>query len=80
MCTAIVPMRRRGWTRLALVDPAFGPAAAAATDPADRGFARPLLLTADEVTEVPAGGRPEQIVLTTPGTDVQGWDRDVLYR
>lgn len=29
----VVPMRRRGWTRLALIDPAFGAAAAAATSP-----------------------------------------------
>ena len=31
MGAAVVPMRQRGWTRLALIDPAFGPAAAAAT-------------------------------------------------
>src|SRR4051794_29146522 len=30
---AIVPMPTRGWTRLALIDPAFGPAAARATEP-----------------------------------------------
>ena len=48
---------RRGWTRLGLVDPAFGPAAAAATAPDDRGFPRPLLVTADEVSMV-RGRRP----------------------
>lgn len=53
---AVVPMRRRGWTRLALVDPAFGPAAAAATAPEDRGFDRPVLVTADEVVLAREGG------------------------
>lgn len=57
MGAAVVPMRTRGWTRLAGVDPAFGPAAAAATDPSERGFERPVLITVDEVTLVPAGGR-----------------------
>ena len=80
MCPVVVPMRRRGWTRLALVDPAFGPAAAAATAEAERGFARPLLITVDEVTLVAAGGRPEQIVLTSSPTREQPWDRAVLYR
>jgi hypothetical protein len=76
--TAVVPMRRRGWTRLALIDPAFGPAAARATDPVDRGFTRPLLLTADELTQVPEGGRPQEIALRdSPDTP---WLRDVLYR
>ncbi|MEX2290205.1 MAG: hypothetical protein WD794_07760 [Mycobacteriales bacterium] len=76
---AVVPMRRRGWTRLALIDPAFGPAAAAATPAAERGFARPLLLTADELTLAADGGRPEQIVLRDPAADPP-WVRDVLYR
>jgi hypothetical protein len=60
---AVVPMRRLGWTRLALIDPAFGPAAAAASLAQDRGFPRPLLLTADEVTLVPEGGDPQRLVL-----------------
>jgi hypothetical protein len=72
-------MRRRGWTKLAMIDPAFGPAAAAATSEADRGFARPLLVTADEVAVVPEGGRPEQIVLRDPAAD-ESWLKDVLYR
>ncbi len=63
LVAAAVPMRRLGWTRLALVDPAFAPAAAAASLAADRGFVRPLLLTADEVTMVPEGGNPQQLVL-----------------
>ena len=73
------PMRRRGWTRLALIDPAFGPAAAAATRVEERGFARPLLLTADELTQAAEGGRPEEIVLRDPATDAP-WVTDVLYR
>jgi len=76
---AVVPMRQRGWTRLALIDPAFGPAAAAATAAEERGFVRPLLLTPDEVNLVPEGGRPERIVLRDAAVDGP-WSRDVLYR
>ncbi|MCW2667463.1 MAG: hypothetical protein JWN57_2425 [Frankiales bacterium] len=74
---AVVPMRRRGWTQLALIDPAFGPAAARATSPAERGFDRPLLITADEVTQVPDGGRPQ---LALRENLDEPWLRDVLYR
>lgn len=77
--TVAVPMRRRGWTRLALIDPAFGAAAAAATAPAERGFDRPLLVTADELTLAPAGGRPQDLALRDPAVD-EPWLRDVLYR
>jgi hypothetical protein len=76
---AVVPMRRRGWTRLALIDPAFGPAAAAATPAPERGFRRPLLVTPDELTLVAEGGRPEEIVLRDPAADAP-WVKDVLYR
>ncbi len=79
LAAAVVPMRSRGWTRLAQIDPAFGPAAAAATVAADRGFTRPLLLTADEVSLVPAGGRAQQVVLRDP-VPATPWLRDVLYR
>ena len=78
MAAAVVPMRRRGWTRLSLIDPAFGPAAAAATSAAERGFDRPLLITAEEVALVGAGGRPQVIVLRDPAADPP-WARDVLY-
>lgn len=78
MGAAVVPMRRRGWTRLALIDPAFGAAAAAATAPAKRGFPRPVLVTADELVLVAAGGTPN-VVLRSPATDTP-WTRDVLYR
>jgi hypothetical protein len=67
LVAAAVPMRRLGWTRLALIDPAFAPAAAAASLAADRGFARPLLVTADEVTMVPEGGDPQGLVLRDAG-------------
>lgn len=78
MGAAVVPMRSRGWTRLALIDPAFGPAAAAATSAQERGFVRPLLLTADELTLVPEGGRPENIALREAACDPR-WATDVLY-
>ena len=76
---AVVPMRTRGWTRLALIDPAFGPAAAAATPAAERGFDRPLLITADELTVAAEGGRPSEIVLRDAAVDAP-WVKDVLYR
>jgi hypothetical protein len=79
MAAAVVPMRRRGWTRLSLIDPAFGPAAAAATAAAERGFDRPLLITAEEVAVVGEGGRPQVIVLRDPAAD-RPWVRGVLYR
>lgn len=63
LVAAAVPMRRLGWTKLAMIDPAFAPAAAAASLAQDRGFPRPLLLTADEVTLVPEGGDPSRLVL-----------------
>ncbi|MCW2613999.1 MAG: hypothetical protein JWN08_993, partial [Frankiales bacterium] len=59
-------------------DPAFGPAAAAATHAPERGFARPLLVTADELALVPDGGKPD-LVLRDPAAD-QPWVRSVLYR
>lgn len=79
MAALAVPMRRRGWADLSLIDPAFALAAAAATGPADRGFSRPLLVTEHEVTQVPEGGRPVEIVLRDPAVD-RPWERDVLYR
>jgi hypothetical protein len=49
MAAVAIPMRNRGWTRMSLLDPAFAPAAALATDPVERGFSRGVLVTADEV-------------------------------
>jgi hypothetical protein len=80
MGAAVVPMRNRGWTRLALIDPAFGPAAARATEPENRGFDRPLLVTADELTLVAPGGRAEIVALRDPATSDGPWMKDVLYR
>jgi hypothetical protein len=79
MGAVVVPMRKRGWTRMALIDPAFGPAAAAATVAAERGFDRPLLVTPEELAVVPEGGRPQEVVLRDGSSDAP-WLRDVLYR
>jgi hypothetical protein len=73
-----VPMRTRGWLDLARIDPAFASAAAAATELDERGFERPLLVTADEVVQPPAGGRPAEIVLRDPAAATPNL-RDVLY-
>lgn len=78
MGAVVVPMRTRGWTDLALIDPAFGPAAAAATSPLERGFDRPLLVTNDELAVVPEGGHPEVLVLRD--SIDEPWLKDVLYR
>lgn len=79
MGAVVVPMRKRGWTKMALIDPAFGPAAAAATLPVDRGFPRPLLVTAEELTLAVDGGRPQELPLRDRASDAP-WLRDVLYR
>jgi hypothetical protein len=79
MRAVAVPMRTRGWLDLAHIDPAFAAAAASATDLEDRGFDRPLLVTAEEVVQAPAGGRPAQIVLRDPAAPTPHL-RDVLYR
>ena len=49
MRAAAVPMRTRGWLDPSRVDPAFAVTAAQLTGPEDRGFERPILITADEV-------------------------------
>ena len=76
---AAVPMRRRGWLDLTRIDPAFTAAAAAATAPEERGFPRPVLLTADEVSLAVDGGRPAEIVLRDEAAETPHL-RDVLYR
>src|SRR5581483_7049255 len=75
-----VPMRHRGWLELSRIDPAFAQAAASITDDEARGFARPLLLTLDEVAMVGEGGRPAEIVLRDSALDQPVWLRDALYR
>jgi hypothetical protein len=77
---AVVPMRTRGWLDPTRIDPAFSQAAAVLTSPDERGFPRPVLLTVDEVTVVPAGGNPAEIVLRDPVAADERWKRDVLYR
>lgn len=49
MVAVSVPDRTRGWFDARHVDPAFVAAAWSATEPAARGVASPLLVTADEV-------------------------------
>ncbi len=49
LCAVAVPLRRRGWIDLSSLDPAFIPTAYELTDPPERGFPRPVLVTADEV-------------------------------
>ncbi|HEV2891865.1 MAG TPA: hypothetical protein VGX28_15945 [Frankiaceae bacterium] len=78
MRAIVVPMRTRGWAEISRIDPAFGPAAAAATDAVDRGFARPLLVTPDEVSMVPAGGSIA-IAIDDPAPD-ESWAQPLLYR
>jgi hypothetical protein len=78
MRPVVVPMRTRGWVEISRIDPAFGPAAAAATDAVDRGFARPLLVTADELTMVRPGG-DMRIAVTDPAPD-ESWLQPLLYR
>jgi hypothetical protein len=77
--SAAVPMRVRGWLELTRIDPAYVLAAAALTEPEHRGFPRPLLITADEVTLSKPGGQPAQIALRDPAVD-EPWLRDMLYR
>lgn len=76
---AAVPMRTRGWLDLSRIDPAYTAAAAAATAELERGFPRPLLLTEEEVTLAPEGGRPAEIVLRDPAVQAPHL-RPVLFR
>jgi hypothetical protein len=69
MCACVVPTRTRGWTELRRVDPAYAVTAAAATSDSEKGFDRPLLVTADEVGLAVAGGRPAEIALRDAEAD-----------
>lgn len=64
--SAAVPVRRLGWLDLGRVDPAFALAAATLTEPDERGFLRPLLITADEIVQVRDGGAPVRFALADP--------------
>jgi len=79
MRTVAVPMRTRGWLDLSRIDPAFALAAAAATEPDQRGFDRPVLLTRDEVTAARTGGRPAAAALADPAGRTEGL-RPALFR
>ncbi len=64
MIALIVPLRTRGWRATYVSDPAYGPALAAAMPELERGFSRPLLVTAEEISEVRAGGDPMRALRT----------------
>jgi hypothetical protein len=66
MRSAAIPMRTRGWLDLGRIDPAFAVSAALLTEPDERGFARPVLVTIDEVAMVRAGGDPVRQSLADP--------------
>jgi hypothetical protein len=76
--TVAVPMRRRGWLDLSRIDPAFVRAAALLTEDHERGFTRPLLITADEVVLANGQGDSAALVLLDPA--VEPLVRDVRYR
>jgi hypothetical protein len=78
MRAAAVPMRNRGWLELSRIDPAFVRAAADITDAENRGFERPVLVTAEELTLAGNGAFPAEIVLRDPAVE-SAWLRDVLY-
>lgn len=73
-----VPMRSRGWYDLARIDPAFVAAAWSATPEVERGYPRPLLVTADEVRMAVPRGDPVAQSLADPVTDGPAL-RDVRY-
>jgi hypothetical protein len=66
MRAAAVPTRGRGWLDLSRIDPAFALAAASLANDDERGFERPLLITADEVVLARAGGDPVLEALRDP--------------
>ena len=66
MRSAAIPSRSRGWLDLGRLDPAFALSAALLTDADERGFPRPVLVTADEVTLVRAGGDAVRQSLADP--------------
>jgi len=73
--TAAVPMRRRGWLDLGRIDPAFAVSAAAATEPEQRGFERPILITREEVSLALPHGDPTRLVLRDPVPSANAWER-----
>lgn len=83
LATAVVPLRDRGWAPATRVDPAFGPAVASIADEVDRGFSRPLLVTAEELVLVRDNGTAVQQVLRDSAelaSDGSPWERTVAPR
>jgi hypothetical protein len=72
MRSAAVPVRTRGWLDLGRLDPAFAVSAAQLTDPDERGFSRPVLVTRDEVAVVREGGSPIAQSLADPAPPERG--------
>jgi hypothetical protein len=54
LAALVVPLRTRGWRANAISDPVYGRALAASMPASERGFERPLLVTAEEISEVSA--------------------------
>jgi len=73
MRSAAVPMRSRGWMDLGRVDPAFALAAAAATASVERGFARPVLITRDEIALARPGDNVVAHALADPAAE-EPWE------
>lgn len=73
--TAAVPMRQRGWLDLGRIDPAFAAAAARATEPAERGFDRALLVTPEEVVLAATEGNSAAHALQDPPASIDPWLR-----
>ena len=83
LATVVVPLRDRGWAPATRMDPAFGPAVAAIADEVNRGFCRPLLVTAEELVLVRDNGTAVQQVLRDSaelGSDGSPWLRTVAPR
>jgi hypothetical protein len=83
LATVVVPLRDRGWAPATRLDPAFGPAAAAIAEDIDRGFSRPLLVTAEELALVRDKGTAVQQVLRDSAglaSDGSPWQRTVAPR
>ena len=66
MRSAAIPSRSRGWLDLGRLDPAFAVSAAELTEPDERGFGRPVLITVDEVSQVRPGGEIVRQSLADP--------------
>jgi hypothetical protein len=66
MRTAAVPTRTRGWLDLGRLDPAFAVTAASLTEPSERGFDRPVLVTREEVALARDGGDAVRHALADP--------------